>query len=161
MQIGSPQPGEGASTRPTRSVVPVTFALLTSLTLLLVSCHFEDARNRCSEMSQQLYEARASGQPDQVRAALTSSWLSATERDGLVSTILNRDATCGRQVSRHEYLRVASHVGTVPDKWYSVRNKYEITYSTGTSWEELLCHVDDSGRAGAIVGVNLGPLPAR
>jgi hypothetical protein len=112
-------------------------------------------------MSEQLYEARASGQQNQVRAALTSNWLSATERDSLVSTILDRDATCGRQESRHAYLSVASHEGTVPDKWYSVRNKYKITYSTGTTWEELLCRVDDSGHEGAIVGLNLGPLPAR
>jgi hypothetical protein len=111
-------------------------------------------------MAKKLYEARETGQSDRVRAALTSSLLAEQDRDRLVSTIIDRDALCGHQESRDEYHRVTKREGQITTG-YSVRNRFRIEYLTGETWEEVLCRLDDSGKAGAIVGVNFGPVPAK
>jgi hypothetical protein len=51
----------------TRSGVPsvwLVLAVVTNSCLFLVSCPFNDAQERCSEMAKKLYEARETGQPE-------------------------------------------------------------------------------------------------
>lgn len=129
--------------------------------MILASCHFDDSRDRCTELSKSLYDARQAKQPLRIRSVLTSSSLTEQERETLVSETLDRDAILGDQESREEYFSHVSRKGTAPDHWYLVRNGYRIRYKTGETWEEVLCRVDDLGRAGAIIGVNFGPVPGK
>jgi hypothetical protein len=122
--------------------------LFASVTTVLMSCssRFAEARDRCSELSNKLYEARKTGQSDHVRTVLDSRLFTTHERDKLLATIVERDATCGHQQSREESLRFAFLESSTSDHWYSVRNGYRIEYTSGQTWEEILCRVDDSGR---------------
>lgn len=145
--------------RPTPS--SLALSLLVGMTFCSTSCHFDDARARCSELSETLYAARKERDPARVRSVLTSSFLAEGDRDALVSQVLDHDASVGPQESRVEYLRVAKRTGDFPDKWYSVRNRYRITYPLGETWEEVTCRIDNSGRDGAIVGLEFGPSPGK
>lgn len=160
MSVSSLHARREVGAAPSLAVMPVALLLLVGLTSFLVSCHFNEAQDQCSELAKKLYEARETGQPDRVRAALTSSLLPEDDRDRLVRTIIDRDGICGHQESRDEYHRVTKREGQIT-RGYSARNRFRIVYATGETWEEVLCRLDDSGTKGGIIGMSFGPVPSR
>ena len=153
--IGIKSAIDGMSASAARAIASLTLS-----SVLLSACHSSEARDRCGELSQALYEARQSGLKDRIAAAVASEFLSAADQEELVSAILLQDLVSGMPVSRRRYLSVTSHEPDIPSDWYSVRQRYKLQFSQGESWEEVSCHVDSAGRVGSIVGAKFGPPPA-
>jgi len=132
------------------------------LTILLagpIGCHVGDSYDRCGELAQRLYEARQSGERVRIQSVLMSEFLAEKDRDSLVSAILDRDAKLGFPQSRRRYASNSTFKSDIPAGWYSVQNGYELHYTIGNSREVVVCRVEASGNRGAIVDLEIGPLP--
>jgi hypothetical protein len=126
---------------------------------LATACHPGEARNRCSELAEKLYEARRGVADERLPTLLTSKVVGTEKREALVTAIRDRDLTYGAQESRRRYLSNVAHKSEVDEDWFLVRNGYRIRYSNGETWEDVICRVDLAGRNAVILDVEFGPSP--
>ena len=143
-----------------RSGAHSTFVITIGIAVLSSGCHPQNARDRCDEMTQRLYEARKESRDHQLRALLTSDFVTNEQRDALVSAIRAHDSKYGLQQSRRRYLSNVAHKSEVGEDWFLARIGYQIRYPGGETREDVICRVDLAGRNGVIIGVEFGASPS-